>query len=528
MTKKHQRLLASILFLAAAMGTKTAEAGLAYNPGAVLIIDEAADLDHVRLTKSVLRNKTELEGLENNDDDCNEFVDDVAGWNNVSNDAQYMPTYLKKWFLENAVVIREKLELFSRTILGDKAALEEIQSNPYVQSFIKYLTEKSHGTHVSGIVAKGGQGAALVQSMNVFTGSADPGMPSSAEEASLQKNKGSTQDLLRRIRERSYPQPAKDTEEDSFRSSFDNREAIEAEILEYKKERAAEMDIISRFLFAHGHGVSNLSLGTSRTMIWGGLEQQWDKELEEQTMKWNTPRTKTQEANFQYLANAIYDTAVEGWHKLFRDHKNVLFVVAAGNDGQDISIWEHECTPAEAGATIKNVLTVAATDADGTITDFSNFGKQHVAMAARGQAVRSLAPGDMEVVMDGTSMASPFVAALAARVRTINPKLSAVEVRMLLENTGHHVNSLEGKVRNSSIIDPEAALAAAESSKTLGGMNIEVIAAEKNSRKKLFLKRLPLEGFKYGSLQDFEDRTLLGSIARTPDIVKKILFGRNY
>jgi subtilisin family serine protease len=96
------------------------------------------------------------------------------------------------------------------------------------------------------------------------------------------------------------------------------------------------------------------------------------------------------------------------------------------------------------------------------MADFSNYSAKAVSIGAWGTAVPSLAPGNHTVAMSGTSMASPYVAGVAAKVLSINPKLAPRDVRALLERTSRKVGSLAGKTITGGMVNPEAAYKAAQ------------------------------------------------------------------
>ncbi|MFF5448661.1 S8 family peptidase [Streptomyces sp. NPDC012888] len=99
--------------------------------------------------------------------------------------------------------------------------------------------------------------------------------------------------------------------------------------------------------------------------------------------------------------------------------RNVLPVIAAGNDAVDA------CDVSPAGAA--DVVTVGATNARDQETEFSNFGPC-LDLYAPGRAINSARLGGGNISLDGTSMAAPHVAGVAALYRTANPAATPAEV----------------------------------------------------------------------------------------------------
>jgi len=103
---------------------------------------------------------------------------------------------------------------------------------------------------------------------------------------------------------------------------------------------------------------------------------------------------------------------------------DILFVAGSGNEDNNADFEEY----IPAGFNLPNLLTAGAVDQAGEETSFSTFG-QTVLVHANGFEVESLLPGGDRVKFSGTSMASPQVANLAAKLFALNPKLTVAEVR---------------------------------------------------------------------------------------------------
>ncbi|SEG25567.1 S8 family peptidase [Algoriphagus boritolerans] len=124
--------------------------------------------------------------------------------------------------------------------------------------------------------------------------------------------------------------------------------------------------------------------------------------------------------------------------------KDVLFVHAAGNDGADLDSPENPNFPNDhklknTPEIVDNVITVGAlTSSFGPemVASFSNYGKQNVDVFAPGDAIYSSMPNNDYEFQGGTSMAAPAVAGIAALIRSYFPKLSAVQVKQIIMNSG--------------------------------------------------------------------------------------------
>ena len=121
--------------------------------------------------------------------------------------------------------------------------------------------------------------------------------------------------------------------------------------------------------------------------------------------------------------------------------KDVLIVNAAGNDGLDTDFVQAYPMDQElAGPEISdNFLTVGALNfkyGSELVANFSNYGKSSVDVFGPGVQIWSTTPLNTYSFLQGTSMASPNVAGVAAMIRSHYPKLSAKQVKQVLMDSG--------------------------------------------------------------------------------------------
>jgi len=120
-----------------------------------------------------------------------------------------------------------------------------------------------------------------------------------------------------------------------------------------------------------------------------------------------------------------------------------LFVAAAGNDGSDI-----DRSPAfPAAYDVPNVVSVAALDRNDRLASFSNFGARNVDLGAPGVDIHSsVSSGDNAYdSFNGTSMASPHVAGVAALIYSHFPGIDVRIVKSRLMGSATPISALSGR-----------------------------------------------------------------------------------
>lgn len=131
----------------------------------------------------------------------------------------------------------------------------------------------------------------------------------------------------------------------------------------------------------------------------------------------------------------------------YAEKKGVLLVHAAGNSAADND--EQPNFPNDyigRKKTMPNWIEVGASSWGGEgnyIGNFSNYGKKNVDLFAPGVKIYSLAPGDAYEDAQGTSMASPVAAGVAALVMSYYPDFSADQVKDILMKSVRSLNNLK-------------------------------------------------------------------------------------
>ena len=179
-------------------------------------------------------------------------------------------------------------------------------------------------------------------------------------------------------------------------------------------------------------------------MSWGGDAKSIEGELELCGVG-KTP------ADREKLARELFDISRSSMTKAFASAPEILFVTAAGNENGDSTF--NEAIPA--AIVLPNLLTVGAVDLAGDEASFTSYGPT-VKVHANGYQVESYLPGGARVAESGTSMASPQIAGLAAKILAVNPKLKPTQIVDIIVTTAEKTAD-----RRRTLANPKKAIAAA-------------------------------------------------------------------
>ncbi len=118
----------------------------------------------------------------------------------------------------------------------------------------------------------------------------------------------------------------------------------------------------------------------------------------------------------------------------------IVFVVAAGNTGQDLDLFPGYPASYE----VSNVVSVAAIDRNQNLASFSNYGTESVDVAAPGVEIVSTLPQGGYGALSGTSMAAPHAAGGFALLFAHEPGLSPEDAIARMLESGRELAALTG------------------------------------------------------------------------------------
>lgn len=439
-------------------------------PVIVAVIDSGVDTLHEDLKPVLWRNPGEIpnNGI---DDDNNGFVDDVYGWNFLGNkDGRNVD----KDSYEAARVYYKLKRKYGSTLPSDETATPEEKEELALYKKVKELVE----------------GDAKEASMNVmFLKNLVESMPwaDSVMQVALKKEEYKADDVIQLKPASTDESKAKSTIQVLFmafkaddmsnskllgmiKEFYDGEQAkvtaVQKEPENYRGDVVQDnyYDFKDRF-----YGNNDVMAGTPMhgTHVSGIIGAVRNNELGgdgvADNVKIMTLRAVPDgDEHDKDIANAIF-YAVDNGAKVvnmsfgksispekhwvdsavkYAESKGVLLVHAAGNSAKNLDESDNFPSPYYNNDTTNratNWITVGASGdpTNGGITaSFSNYGKNGVDVFAPGVQIYSTMPGgDAYGKLNGTSMASPVVAGVAALIMSYFPTLTAAQVKEVIENS---------------------------------------------------------------------------------------------
>ena len=166
-------------------------------------------------------------------------------------------------------------------------------------------------------------------------------------------------------------------------------------------------------------------------MSWGDYPGEFETWLSKTGGGADPAERKKRAAELYAIWKANVENAIKG-------APNTLFVTAAGNSDSNAGFIED----VPASLHLPNLIAVGAVNQAGDETSFTSYGDT-VVVDADGYNVDSFVPGGARLQLSGTSMASPNVVNLAAKLFALDPSLTPQQVIALIKQGA--TNSEDGR-----------------------------------------------------------------------------------
>lgn len=147
------------------------------------------------------------------------------------------------------------------------------------------------------------------------------------------------------------------------------------------------------------------------------------------------------EAERKRMAREMFEIEKRALYEAIKGAPGILFVCGSGNEDNDANFSEY----IPASFELPNLITIGAVNGAGRKAAFTTEGKS-VDFYANGFEVESFVPGGDRMKMSGTSMASPQVANLAAKLLAKNPALTPKQLVQLIAS-GAEPSSEDPQIR---------------------------------------------------------------------------------
>ncbi len=429
------------------------------------VIDSGVDIEHADLKNVAWTNEDEIVN-NGKDDDNNGYIDDIHGWNFLGGEngstapeqlevtrlvAKLAPKYADK--TADQIAEADKAEFEYYTKLNEEVTSEVKQAagqKAFYQGMINTVTDADK--KVKELLGKDEYSVDDLMGLETDDKTVGAGkrmlMNIKASGATLEEGLSRVQrgvDYFSSQVETMYNVDFKgrvtgDNPDDFFDNKYGNNYVIGSKDGEMHGTHVSGIICAERNNGVGMNGVAhNVALMVVRAVP-DGDEYDKDVALAIRYVVDNGAKVVNMSFGKAYSPNSewVYD-AIK-----YAEKHDVLLVKAAGNNGENIDMQEHLHYPTDSpinGATeiADNVLTVGAMTRHfdkQLCATFSNYGKTRVDVFAPGLEIYSTVPKDEYRSIQGTSMASPEVAGVAALVRSYYPSLTASQVKHIIIDSG--------------------------------------------------------------------------------------------
>jgi len=408
------------------------------------IVDSGIDIEHEDLKAVVWTNKKEIPG-NGIDDDKNGYIDDIHGWNFlgdiVKENLEYERIIVKKSLVDEATYLKAKAVNDKKIVSAtdEKAQLEKMSSDATNADVVltKHFGKTDYSVEeVNAINSEDeeiSKSKKMIQRVNSF------GMTLPEFKTELQKELESQENVISGENlKTNYRKILGDNPEDITDTKYGNNNVIGSDI-EQALHGTHVAGIVAQIRNNNigGDGIANnVEILTVRAVPDG---DEYDKDValgiryavDNGAKVINGSFGKSFSPQKQWVYDAIK----------YAESKDVLIVHAAGNDAKDIDVEDNYPNDSDDKVTefADNLITIGALNLEygkKVVARFSNFGKINVDVFAPGVKIYASTPNNTYKLLQGTSMASPNVAGVAALIRSYYPKLSAKQVKHILMDSG--------------------------------------------------------------------------------------------
>jgi subtilisin family serine protease len=415
-------------------------------PVIVAVIDGGTDTRHPDLRNMVWTNRYEIPG-NGNDDDTNGYIDDIHGWNFLG-DIEFANLelvrvirkdrpYYDQWNVDT--LSKEQLKE-----LEEFRALESIRTNKYKaydKQFIYYHNLKQC---IKKAESKAG-GDSITTDLLIDLMEADSMFYDSYNILLSKVHAGTDWKNIRSSADKWFKYYTEKTKY-HYNLDYDPRGKLGDDHENYGDKSYGNNDVKGPDA-SHGTHVAGI-IGAERNneegingvaapvqlMILRAVPNgdEYDKDVanairyavDNGARVINMSFGKDYSPGKQYVDDAVH----------YADLKDVLIVHGSGNDGRNT-----DKAPRFPNRHLKdkneqasNWIEVGASDKNGDAASFSNYGRKSVDVFAPGVKINSTMPDEEYAKLNGTSMASPAVAGVAALIRAYYPHLKDHEVREVI------------------------------------------------------------------------------------------------
>ena len=413
-------------------------------PVIVGIVDSGVDIEHEDLKSVLWTNAKEIAG-NGIDDDKNGYIDDMHGWNFLGDSTKENLEYER--IIKDKSLVDEKTYQEAKA-LNDKKVAESATVKERSTKMIETLasSDAAVAKHlgkavytVDEVKTIDTQDQDLLKSKATMLQMLGYGLPVAELKVAVQKQKEAQEALINGDNLKTdYRKVVGDNPNDITDTKYGNNNVMgpdKNEILH--GTHVAGIVAQSRYNNLGGDGVANnVQILTVRAVPDG---DEYDKDIalgiryavDNGAKVINGSFGKSFSPHRQWVYDALK----------YAEKKDVLFVHAAGNDAKDIDFAEN--FPNDSEDKVKefadNVITIGALNfeyGDKVVARFSNIGKLNVDVFAPGVKIYATTPNNEYQYLQGTSMAAPNTAGVAALIRSYYPKLTAKQVKYILMDSG--------------------------------------------------------------------------------------------